>query len=235
MKALTYKNNRSPVQAWSSFHEKQPRGYAYETDTQFVHVYGTNENLWVISPGLTISIAKDGALVDWVQQAFGAEHVQPTTLDVGQAVEGIWRPGIFFDTNMLEGLAQTHSDLRLAEQRLLLLVQRLDEILLFVEPTAQSLNTFGHKTRELLILACTAVEARWRYFLLKGGLVPSGQGFRTNDHVRLKTPLYLAEYEISLPRYEAVSPTRPFLDWSADAPTQSVPWYDNYNRSKHDG
>jgi hypothetical protein len=63
----------------------------------------------------------------------------------------------------------------------------------------------------------------------------TGQGFRTNDYVRLKTPLYLAEYEISLPRYDAVNPMRPFVDWSVDAPTQNISWYDNYNKSKHDG
>jgi hypothetical protein len=234
MKALTYKISRAPVAGWASFHEKQPRGYAYETATQFVHVYGTDNSLWVISPGLTISVAKSGTLSDWVQQAFGATDIQPTTLDVGQAVEGVWRPGIFYDTNMLQGLAQTQADLRLAEQRLLLLVERLDEILLFVEPTAQSLTTFGHKTRELLILACTAVEAQWTYYLTKGGLTPSGQGFRTNDYVRLKAPLYLAEYEVSLPRY-AVSPTCPFFNWNAATPTQSISWYDNYNKAKHDG
>jgi hypothetical protein len=235
MKALTYKNKRAPVQGWGRFHETQPRGYAYETDTQFVHVYGAGDGLWVISPGLTISVAKTGALSDWVKEAFGAEDIQTTKLEVGHAVEGIWRPGIFFDTNVLEGLAQKPADLRLAEQRLLLLVQQLDEILLFIEPTPQSLNTFGHKTRELLILACTAVEAQWKYYLSKGGLTPSGQGFRTNDYVNLKVPLYLGEYEISLPRYEAVSPIRPFADWSADKPTQSLSWYESYNLSKHDG
>jgi hypothetical protein len=234
MKALTYKNNSAPVPAWGSFHERQPRGYAYETDHQFVHIYGSQEHLWVISPGLTISVGKNGTLLEWAKNAFGAEDIHPTILDVGQAVEGVWRPGLFFDANVLEGLAQTQSDLRLAEQRLLLLVQRLDEILLFVEPTAQSLETFSHKTRELLILACTAVEAQWKYYLLQGGLEPIGQGFRTNDYVKLKEPLHLDEFEISLPRYETVAPMRPFLAWDADAPTQSLPWYQNYNAAKHD-
>src|SRR5258705_13671356 len=109
MKALTYKNHCAPVPAWNLFHEKQPRGYAYETDTQFVHVYGVEQNLWVISPGLTISVAKNGTLLDWVQNGFGATDIQPTILDVGQAIEGIWRPGIYFDVNMLEGLAQTNA------------------------------------------------------------------------------------------------------------------------------
>jgi hypothetical protein len=62
-------------------------------------------------------------------------------------VEAIWRPGIYFDVDMFTGLAQSPADLRVAEQRLLLIIQRLDDILLYVEPTEELLNAFGHKTR----------------------------------------------------------------------------------------
>lgn len=124
--------------------------------------------------------------------------------------------------------------LSLAEQALLLLVQKLDEILLFIEPNAASLAAYSHKTSELLILACTDVEAQWKYHLERAGVTPAGQGFTTNDYVRLRDPLYLSEYSISLPRYAEIPDLRPFLQWDPNQPTQSIPWYDAYNKAKHD-
>jgi hypothetical protein len=235
MKAFVYRNTRATIPGWERLHEQQPRGYAYQTDTHFVHVYGTADSFWAISPGLTVSMGRQGALVDWVKEQFGAEQIEASILDVGEAIEGVWRPGIFFDINMLEGLAQSQAELRSTEQRLLLLVQRLDEVLLYIEPTAQSLAAFGQKTRELLILACTEVEAQWKYYLDKAGVVQTGQGFPTTDYVRLKDPLYLSEYEVSFPRHPSLTPIRPFAPWSAAAPTQSLQWYDQYNKTKHDG
>jgi hypothetical protein len=236
MKALVYRNTKSPVPGWDSVHEKQARGMAYETDRHFVHIYGTAEGLWTISNGLTVTNRRDGALSDWVKSAFGAEDIEQSELDVGSTIEGRWRPGLFYDGEMLQGLAETSADLRIAEQSLLLLIQRLDELLLFVEPTARSLSTYSHKARELLILACTEVEAQWKHYLQRGGLKPHKQGFTTNDYVKLRDPLHLTEYEVALPRYTQIPPTRPFAGWSAASPgpTQTLPWYDAYNKTKHD-
>jgi hypothetical protein len=235
MKALIYRTTVGQFQGWGAVHLTQPRGYAYETDTHFVHVYGSGDGLWAISPGLTVSEGKQGNLTDWIANQFGAEDIESSSCDVGETVEGVWRPGIFFDTNMLAGLGQNQVELRSAEQRLLLLIQRLDEVLLYIEPSPQSLETFGQKTRELLILACTDVEAQWKYYLDNAGVTPAGQGFRTNDYVRLKDPLFLSEYEVSFPRHSALAPIRPFLTWNAAMPTQSLPWYNQYNQTKHDG
>jgi hypothetical protein len=236
MKALVYRCTR-PVVGWRNAHERNPRGYAYQNETQFVHVYGAQEGLWPISPGLTISIGKEGtgALEDWVRQAFGALDIETSNFDVGLSIEAVWRPGIFFDADMFAGLAQTSIDLRVAEQRLLLILERLDEIFLFVEPTKESLDAFGHKTRELLILACTEVEAYWKYYLVKAGVTEPKHGFRTTDYARVKEPLHLAEFEIAFPRYEAVPPLRPFATWNPAAATQTLDWYSQYNATKHDG
>jgi len=236
MKALIYRTTKSPVPNWHSVHEQQSRGVAYETDQHFVHIYGAADQLWTISNGLTVTNKKEGALSDWVKQEFGAETIEESTLDVGSTIEGIWRPGLYYDKEMLQGLAETNVDLRLAEQALLLLIQRLDELLLFVEPTAQSLAIHSHKARELLILACTEVEAQWKHHLQRGGVMAQKQGFTTNDYVKLRGALYLEEYEVALPRYKEAPPTRPFLGWSAvPGPTQTIPWYDAYNKTKHDG
>jgi hypothetical protein len=235
MKGLVYRTSQGKFENWGTVYVQQPRGYAYETDTHFVHLYGVGDRLWLISPGLTVSSGKQGTLRDWVTEQFGAKEIESSILDAGKSTEGVWRPGIFYDSNMLEGLGQSQADLRSAEQRLLLLIERLDDIFLYIEPTAQSLNAFGQKTRELLILACTEVEAQWKYYLDKAGITPTGQGFRTSDYVRLKSPLFLSDYEISFPRHPSVTPIRPFVDWDAALPTQSLQWYRQYNETKHDG
>jgi hypothetical protein len=234
MLARVYRNTAFTIPGWIPFNDKEPRGIAYETPTHFVHMYGKDVGLRVISPGLTVTQAKTGSLEGWIAATFGGDSVAETTYEPGIAVEGVWRPGLYFDDEMLQALGTTVVDLRLAEQALLLLLQRLDELLTFIEPNLQTLATYSHKSRELLILACTEVEASWKYYLNRAGVVEPGNGFSTNQYVMLKKPLFLQEFEVRLPRYDAVPPLRPFQGWSANNPTASIDWYRAYNKTKHD-
>ena len=235
MRALVYRVTKHTIPGWVPFHEKEPRGVAYETDTHFVHVFGKDKGLWVISTGLTVTQAKSGNLREWIDQVFGAIEIAETNNDVGHTIHGVWRPGLYFSEEVLQGLSATTFELRLAEQALLLLIQRLDEFLHFVEPSAGTLKTHSHKARELLILACTEVENAWKAYLRIAGATPQARGdFTTNEYVKLLGPLYLAEYQVSLPRYAVIPPIRPFHSWSDANPTRSLPWYDAYNKTKHD-
>ncbi|MBK0022221.1 hypothetical protein IAE29_12890 [Ochrobactrum sp. S46] len=122
-----------------------------------------------------------------------------------------------------------------AEQSLQLLIERLYDLFLFVEPTRQGLKSFSHKSRELLILAATEVENYWQRHARDAGLVGNrGRSLKTSDYVRLKDVLFLADYEVTLKPYSSVTPIRPFAAWSAQNPTQSIGWYDAYNKTKHD-
>jgi hypothetical protein len=234
MKGFVYRNTRSVV--WGNVHTTQPRGMAYETNTHFVHVYGKADGLWVISTGLTVAEVKQdkGTLHEWIVANFGAEDIEECANDVGATITGVWRPGLYYDDEMLQGLAATDAERRNSEQALLLLVQRLDELLLFIEPSTKTLDAYGHKSRELLILACTEVEAQWKHYLTLAGRTPLGQGSTTKDYVTVLESLFLAEFEIELPRYKELDPLRPFLGWSTANPTKSLPWYDAYNKTKHD-
>jgi len=216
MRPLVYRVTKHTIPGWVPFHGKEPRGIAYETDTHFVHVFGKDKGLWVISIGLTATQAKSGTLHDWVDRTFGAVDIEEAVCEVGHTVQGVWRPGLYFSDEAMQGLSATTFDLRLTEQALLLLIQRLDELLHFIEPSPSTLQTHSHKARELLILACTEVENTWKAYLRMAGVTPSARGdFTTNDYVKLLGPLHLAEYEISLPRYADVPPIRPFYGWSA--------------------
>ena len=237
MRALVYRNTRHSIPNWVPFHETERRGIAYETDTHFVHMFGKDYGLWVISTGLTATERKkSGTLRDWVERTFGAEEIQETETDVGHSIEGVWRPGLYFDDEVFQALATTNVEVRYAEQALLLLVQRLDELLHFVEPSPSTMNTHSHKARELLILASTEIENYWKKYLQKAGVNPPQSGrFTTNDYVNLKSPLFLDEFEVTLPRYSDIPPIRPFHGWERrPSPTTSLPWYDAYNKTKHD-
>lgn len=235
MKAITYRNTKTTLPGWvPSIHETWSRGFAYELTDRFIHVFGFDKNLWTICD-VVAAEAKQGSLEDWVKNVFGADDILDVDLEVGHTIKGVWRPGLFFDTHMEQGLAFTAAQLRLAEQSLLLLVQRLDELLLFVEPSATTLSSFSHKARELLILACTECENYWQDYLREATHPPANsRTYTTNDYVRLLNQLHLAEFELSMPRYSNVGSVHPFDGWSASNPTQSLSWYDDYNKAKHD-
>lgn len=235
MQALVYRVTKHTIPGWVPFHEKEPRGIAYETDKHFVHFFGKDRGLWVISTGLTVTEAKSGALREWIDRTFGAIEVEEASCDVGHTVHGVWRPGLYSSEEVLQGLSATRFDLRLAEQALLLLIQRLDELLHFVEPSTGTLRTHSHKARELLILACTEVENVWKeYMRISKAAPPKKRDFTTSDYVKLSEQLHLADYQILLPRYADIPPIRPFHGWSTVQPTKSLTWYDAYNKTKHD-
>ena len=61
-----------------------------------------------------------------------------------------------------------------------------------------------------------------------------GKDFTTKDYLKLLSKLYLAEFEINIKLYPAIAPIRPFDGWDQAKPTQSLPWYEAYNLTKHD-
>ena len=234
MKPLIYRNTLTKVNFSPPLHETEARGYAYEIDKHFVHFYGRDNGLWVISSGLTTTQGKSGTLADWIAATFGAADVGPGLREVGETVSGVWRPGIVHYEDIRAGLSTTDSDRHEALQSVRLLLDRLDELFLYVEPGPASLGTYSHKTRELLILACTEVENAWTRYMREAGVAPAGRDYTTNDYVKLLTPQFLDEFQLTLKAFPAVAPSRPFHGWTATQPTRSLPWYDGYNRTKHD-
>ncbi len=113
-----------------------------------------------------------------------------------------------------------------------LLNEGLQAILEVVEPETPNLAAYGHKTRIHLISACTEVEAAL-VGVLKANNYP-GDRWTTRDYVKLLGPLRLEEYEVHLPLYPDFPSFCPFADWDVAKPTESLSWYDAYNRTKHD-
>ena len=243
MKALTYFNNLTNLPNWSSndhVHLSQKLGFAYEDAEHFIHMYGWDGGFKGISIGLTVvegksnERTKEKSLEDWVVEYFGASNIVSSITDIGHSVKGIWRPGLYYSADVIQAIGTTEHERYLSEQGIRVLIQKLDEIFLFIEPSNVTKDTFSHKIRELLILSCTEVENFWNYYLKLCGVPERRNGYSTNDYVRLKEKLFLNEFEFNLISCPELGAIRPFENWENSNPTQSLFWYDSYNKTKHD-
>jgi hypothetical protein len=212
----------------------QRRGLAYEIDGFFVHFYGQENGLRVVSSGLTATEPAAGDLETWATKVFGARDIRQLNADAGHVVNGAWRPGLYYLDQIWQALDTGPQEQRAAEQSLLLLVSALSDLFLYIEPEQAGLDAYGPKTRELLILACTEVEDLWTRYLRRAGRPTGARGYSTNDYVALLGPLHLAEYQLEVVPYANAPKVRPFATWQVAAPTQSLAWYDAYNKTKHD-
>lgn len=148
---------------------------------------------------------------------------------LGKVTQCVWRPGLCID--IPNTLSVNELELRRAKSDLKILIDKLHEILLFVEPDTNGLQAYGHRIRELLILACTEVENSWvSYFRLANQ--PCSR-LSTNDYIKLNEALRLFEYQVSFKNHPFNIPMRPFGSWNASNPTSSLPWYNAYNKTKH--
>jgi hypothetical protein len=121
------------------------------------------------------------------------------------------------------------------EYAIRILVQELDNLLLYMEPSKSGLESYSYKSRELLILSCTELENQWRAILSKSNVQPKNKrDYTTNDYVDLITKTHLHEFSVKLKNITYKAELKPFANWNPTNPTQSLVWYDSYNKTKHD-
>ncbi len=102
----------------------------------------------------------------------------------------------------------------------------------YVEPAEVNFLAYGHKIRELLILACTEVEYLLLKVLNENGY-PQKSMYKTSDYVKCTDVLQLDKYEVVLSQYPNLKKFKPFFNWDKKNPTKSIPWYSAYNSVKH--
>ena len=111
----------------------------------------------------------------------------------------------------------------------------LVELFRYVEPSSTNDQCFGHRARELLILACTEVESHWKSVLLQNMANPPAS-FKpaTKDYIKLAPVLRLKDWRVTLKDYFGYRFIAPFERWDIAKPSQSLEWYSAYNAVKHD-
>lgn len=136
------------------------------------------------------------------------------------------------DFGLIPNFAAYKKEVGEAQGQLVSLTNKLNRICEVVEPDPANLSCFGHSLRECLLIAATEVETHWKAVLQSNGYAT--KHYSTADYVKTLPAMKLAEYEVSFPLFPKLPTFRPFKDWSAERPTQSLPFYDAYNKVKHD-
>jgi hypothetical protein len=203
----------------------RPRGVAYESDGHFVatDLNQGAELLFVPKNG--------GTLKDWVAKTFGDSMPVESENKPGMRYKRIARPVTHGplppDPSMQEKQNGAFVALRI-------LLDKLEELFQTVEPDSANAAVYGHRIRELLLLACMEVESSWKAVLEENGYTNTSRRFTTNDYVKLLGPMMLDSYHLSLQAYTAYPAFCPFAGWDKLNPTSSLNWYNAYNQTKHD-
>jgi hypothetical protein len=208
---------------------------------------GTAERFWSIDGNtahenmapstLGSHLARDGKdVLTIIKEVFPASPFYKLLLGPGEYYPRMARPG---STHPLESpgynfdKSATARNVRITSTgQLYALIQELQTICRVVHPVPANFQASGHEIRNLLILACTEVEAQW-----KGALTANGAKAKTrDDYVKLSAVMKLGEYKVSLPWFPWMDPIAPFENWVPTAKNiqQNIPWYIAYNAVKHD-
>lgn len=167
-------------------------------------------------------------LKSWIRAIFGDPEPLESDYKPGTAYRRISLPlntgGSLHKTIDEKAMTQSFVALKL-------LLTKMQDVFETVEPAQANLQTFGHKIRELLLLAAMEVEASWSAVLKANGY--AGNRFTTKDYVKLLAPMLLDSFSLNLRSYPEFPIVAPFKTWIAQSPTQSLDWYDAYNQTKH--
>jgi len=92
-------------------------------------------------------------------------------------------------------------------------------------------HVYGSAIRNILILACTEVEAQLRGILKINGYAVKDEQLNMGHYARVAAPMKLSDYGVKLYSYRGYAEIRPFEGW---APGKGLGWYRSYNSTKHD-
>ncbi len=211
-----------------------PRGkisFPYKTAIAFQK----DNTFYALGPGNPILFRENQdseSIESWLKAAFNAGEFMDQQCEPGTYFKRIWKPTLANhirpeDISTKEAFHQSSVSLRI-------LLRKLNELFEIVEPNPNNLSTFGHKIRELFLLACTEVESSWSAVLREHNYAVRAENvWGTSDYVKLLNPMLLKYYAVSLRAYPMVPAFKPFENWDNTAPTQSLVWYDAYNKTKH--
>jgi hypothetical protein len=152
------------------------------------------------------------------------------TLEPGQYYPYMARP-----TNKILNGSGTNPDyLHLTAERvrrtgqLHALIVLLENICRVVQPEKRNQNAFGHEIRNVLLVACTEVEAHWKKIYHENGGIREDP--KTKQYIVLADAMRLREYGVSFPWFPWLKSIKPFKSWDrSKGESKSLPWYAAYN------
>lgn len=159
-----------------------------------------------------------------IKNAFQYTITEVKHVDIGWKFKHVWKP--LLNINIAKELDITQVELFHAKRDLGILIQKLQEILLFIEPSENSLRAYSHKIRELLFLACSDLESTLKRYKF-------GKNKSMKDYIEILKFADVTKYKISLVGYANPFKCCPFENWDEYQPTKSLSWYDAYNKIKH--
>jgi len=190
----------------------------------------------VYPPFNTVPLKEGESLLDALgHRSLGEPGVPVWTKEcarkIGEYYRRIYRPSL---DDRFPGPPQEMQHVAESLGQLATLTEQLARIFRVIFPADNNLKTYGYEIRNLILLACTEVEAQWKGILKANNASPAGPYFNTKDYVKLLKPLKLAEYQVILPIYPQLPSLSPFAVWNSEKPSKSLLWYDAYNAVKHD-
>jgi len=159
-----------------------------------------------------------------IEKYYGFELIEKKRLDIGWKYKHIWKP--LMNIHIEKELDITQVELFHSKRDLGILIQKLQEILLFIEPSEDGLKAYSHKIRELLFLACSDLESTLKKYKF-------AKNERMKDYIEILKFVDLTKYKISLVGYAKPYKCSPFENWNKDEAAKSLPWYEAYNKIKH--
>ncbi|HAT2743898.1 TPA: hypothetical protein I8372_001464 [Citrobacter farmeri] len=203
-----------------------------ENTNDFVTTYTQPRDYFspILDQGYVTYTPKPGTITNIINNDTLTSNITDSKNDVGKVKKHVWRPGL--NCYIEQALNITPEEFNRSKRELRILIEKLKDILLYIEPCDNSMASYGHKLRELLILTCTAIESYWLSYLKFAA--PNIQRPRTNDYVKLKDVLLLNTYKVNFINHPYLLEFKPFGNWDEERPTQTLSWYDDYNKTKHD-
>ena len=146
-------------------------------------------------PGETELAALNRVIPVWfrTQMSLGPDQLYKVTLAPGQYYPRVARPSgdhLQDSPGIYPGDHEALNEMAIAHDQIAVLANRLEDICRTVHPVGPNLVAYGHEIRNLLILACTEVEAFWRGVLVANHVSPPNGHFSTNDYVKLAHPIH---------------------------------------------
>ena len=108
----------------------------------------------------------------------------------------------------------------------------LHETFKYIRPSKSNMRTFGNVNRNIIILACTEIEAQMIQILELNGY--KRNRYTTKDFYKLNKIMKLDLFNVKLKYYLDYNLLEPFKFWDVEQPTKSLEWYNVYNKIKHD-